>query len=72
MRIAVDVMGGDNAPLELVRGVVMAANEYNAEIVMVGDTAEINRVAIENELDIGGIDIVHTEVKINMEDSNMY
>jgi len=71
LRIAVDVMGGDNAPLELVRGVVMAAAEYNAEIVMVGDTAEINRVAIENEIDISGIDTVHTDVKIEMDDFAM-
>ena len=37
MRIAVDAMGGDYAPDEIVLGAVQAATEYDLEIVLVGD-----------------------------------
>ena len=36
MRIALDAMGGDNAPSETVAGAVEAAREYGIEIVLVG------------------------------------
>lgn len=68
MRIIVDVMGGDNAPLETVKGVCQAAAEYNASYILVGDKSEIEKVALENELDIGKFEIVHTETVITLED----
>ena len=37
MRIAVDAMGGDYAPDEIVLGAVQAAQEYDIEIILVGD-----------------------------------
>jgi glycerol-3-phosphate acyltransferase PlsX len=36
MKIAVDAMGGDFAPNEIVKGAIKAANEYKAEIILVG------------------------------------
>ena len=45
MRIVVDAMGGDKAPLEIVTGAVLAANEYDWDIILVGKKEEItNRV----------------------------
>jgi len=41
-RIAVDAMGGDFAPAEIVKGAVLASREFQAEIVLVGDPAKIN------------------------------
>lgn len=41
MKIIVDAMGGDNAPLEIVKGAVMAAKELKIEIVLVGVVEEI-------------------------------
>jgi len=43
IRIAVDAMGGDYAPGEIVRGAVEAAKELGVEIVLVGPGAEIQR-----------------------------
>ena len=43
--IAVDAMGGDNAPGELVAGAVEAARQQDVEIILVGD-----RAAVEAEL----------------------
>src|SRR4051812_47117695 len=36
MRIALDAMGGDNAPGETVKGAIEAAREYGLEVVLVG------------------------------------
>src|SRR5215469_16642935 len=36
MRIAVDAMGGDHAPAEVVKGAAMAAREYGIDISLVG------------------------------------
>ncbi|GIX46407.1 MAG: phosphate acyltransferase [Candidatus Tectimicrobiota bacterium] len=43
MRIAVDGMGGDYAPQAIVEGAVLAAQEYNTPIVLVGDEAHLER-----------------------------
>ena len=36
MRIAIDAMGGDNAPSEIVKGAVLAAQEIQDDIILVG------------------------------------
>ncbi|WP_054956444.1 phosphate acyltransferase PlsX [Paenibacillus dakarensis] len=42
MRIAIDAMGGDNAPLSNVEGAIAAAQEWkDTEIILVGDQARI-------------------------------
>lgn len=44
MRIAIDAMGGDNAPKSTVEGAVLAAKKYSdIEIILVGQTDEINK-----------------------------
>ena len=34
MRIIVDAFGGDNAPLEVIKGARMAADEYGCEVIL--------------------------------------
>ncbi len=68
MRIIVDVMGGDNAPLETVKGVCEAAREFNASYLLVGDRPQIEQVALDNGLDLSRFDIIHTETVVTMED----
>jgi phosphate acyltransferase len=40
-RIAVDAMGGDHAPDEIVAGALLAARQFDAQIVLVGDEARV-------------------------------
>lgn len=40
-RIAVDAMGGDHAPQEIVAGVLLAAAEFDATILLVGDEGRV-------------------------------
>ena len=44
MRIAVDAMGGDFAPEQIVFGAIRAAKKYDCEIVLVGDEQKIKEV----------------------------
>ena len=69
MRIAVDVMSGDNAPLELIKGAVEAAAEFDADIVLCGDEGIINYVAFQNDIDISRMSIKHASQVIVMEDA---
>ena len=70
MKIILDAMGGDNAPLEVIRGAVMAAAEYDAGIVLVGQTETVKACAEENGLAIDSpkIEIAEAADVITMED----
>lgn len=37
MKIAVDAMGGDKAPAEIIKGAVLAVKKYSCEVILVGD-----------------------------------
>ena len=71
MKILIDVMGGDHAPAEIVRGAVEAAGEIDATVVMIGDESQIRALGMENgwDLERENIEIVHAEDVITMEDS---
>ena len=43
MRIVVDALGGDNAPLEIIKGSAMAEKEYGVHIILCGDEATIKK-----------------------------
>ncbi len=68
MKIILDAMSGDKAPLEIIKGAAMAAKTYDAEMVLVGDREIITRVAQEQNLSLDGIRIEHTDEVITMED----
>lgn len=68
MRIIVDVMSGDNAPLAPLRGAVLARQEYGVEIKLVGDEAEIRRIADTEGIDLTGFEIIHALSTIGMRD----
>ena len=56
--IAVDAMGGDNAPQAIVEGVNQALAEFkDIEIQLYGDEAKIKNYLIANER----VSIVHTD-----------
>ena len=45
MKIIIDAMGGDNAPLEIVRGALSAHSRFGCDIVLTGDEAAIRAAA---------------------------
>ena len=69
MRILIDVMSGDNAPLELLRGAVMAAAEYpSLSIAVVGTEEVIRETAEADSLSLDGIEVIPSTSVIEMED----
>ena len=71
MKILIDVMSGDNAPLEMIKGAEIAAKEFSEEIMIIGDENVISDVAVKNDIDLTGIQIVNAASVINMEDKPM-
>lgn len=55
VRVAIDAMGGDHAPGEIVKGAIAAAKELGVEILLVGDKAAIENVL--TGLDISGLSV---------------
>lgn len=69
MRVVVDAFGGDNAPIEIVKGASLASNEYSAEITLTGKEETINKIIAENDLKFyGELKIVDTDDVISMHD----
>lgn len=65
MKIAIDAMGGDNAPKEIVLGAVKAVNHFkDLEIVLVGDENKIKEYSSNH----ASISIIHTVEKITSDD----
>ena len=69
MKIAVDAMGGDFAPEQVVFGAVRAARKYKCEIVLVGDEKRILEVLKhEKDWDKLKITIHHASQVIGMDE----
>ena len=72
MKILIDVMSGDNAPLELIKGAVAAARDFPAaQLVLVGREDVIKQVAAEQGLSLDKVSIAHADGIITMEDAPM-
>jgi fatty acid/phospholipid synthesis protein PlsX len=66
MRIAIDAMGGDDAPKVIVEGVLLAAEAFpDTTMVMYGNENEINKYLTNS---LPNIEIVHTSEKISGDD----
>lgn len=68
MRIAVDAMGGDNAPEAIVKGSILARDEYNVNIILSGKENEIKKLLEKNTSDFNNIEILNAEEVISNED----
>ena len=68
MRIILDAMGGDNAPLCPLEGAARAVSELGVEVMLCGDQNRIRALAEEHKIPLDGITILHTEEVITMED----
>ncbi len=68
MKIIVDAFGGDNAPLEIIKGSMLAVNEFNIDTVLVGDSDKIKECVNKNGITLKNSEIVDAESVITMED----
>ncbi len=69
VRIAVDAMGGDHAPREIVRGALLAVAEYPVEVILVGQEEVIRRELAELGTTPKNIEIVDAREVVEMDDN---
>ena len=72
VRIAIDAMGGDHAPTEIVRGAVLAANEYSVEVLLVGREEVVRKelaAAADSKPIPRNIEVVDAREVVEMEDT---
>jgi len=67
VRIAVDAMGGDHAPEEIVRGALQAVTEYGVEVILVGDEKRV-LPELGDRAAGGPVKVVHAPEVIEMRD----
>ena len=68
MIIIVDAFGGDNAPVEIIRGCELAVKEYGINIKLVGKEDIINKAIEENNICKNNMEIVDAPDVITMDD----
>ena len=68
MKIILDAMGGDNAPLAPALGAIQAAKDFGAQITLVGREEEIWQALRENGVDTlpEGIQIIHADEVVDV------
>jgi phosphate acyltransferase len=71
IRIAVDAMGGDNAPESQVIGAIQAAKELSdkIEITLVGNEIEIKKILKSQNCSLENLHLINASEVITMEDS---
>lgn len=70
MNIALDMMGGDYAPLEAVKGIslFLAAGDKNITLTLIGDEAVIKPLLLAHAVSLDSITIVHASQVIAMQE----
>lgn len=70
MRIALDAMGGDHAPRNIIAGATMALCEYPkiSRLFLVGDEPQITKCLKANNCSDGRVRIIHTTQVVEMSD----
>lgn len=69
VKIALDAMGGDRGPEEIVLGAVQAVQKADVEITLLGDEEQIRAVLIDHDWPLDKIHIVHASQVVGMEES---
>ena len=66
MKIIVDMMGGDNAPLAVLEGAAAAVKEYGVSLIGVGNEELVRKTAAEHNIPLDGIELVNCTETIEM------
>lgn len=66
MNIIVDAFGGDNAPLEVIKGAADAVAKLDVDVTLTGNESIIKKTAEENGISLDRISVIHTESVIDI------
>ena len=67
-RIALDAMGGDHAPDEIIAGAIRASEELDVEVLLVGDRVQIETYLKQHPASPQNLEIVDAEGVISMDE----
>ncbi len=74
MRIALDIMGGDFAPGEIIKGLKLALSDFPdvQKFLLVGDSEQVADVLIEHDLSVSDprLEIIHASQVVGMDDAS--
>lgn len=69
MKIMVDAFGGDNAPIDVIKGCLLALETYSdIELFLSGNEDTLRKIATENNINISKITIVDAEDVISVDE----
>ncbi|KAF5039290.1 MULTISPECIES: phosphate acyltransferase PlsX [Sedimentibacter] len=68
MKVAVDAMGGDNAPEAIVKGSILARDEYNLSVILSGKEKEVKQLLEKYTSSFNKIEIINAEEVITNDD----
>ncbi|HIX92553.1 MAG TPA: phosphate acyltransferase PlsX [Firmicutes bacterium] len=70
MKLILDAMGGDNAPLEILKGAAEALAEYSdIELILVGREQELREICEREKLTLDRVEYIDAPDVVTMEDS---
>jgi glycerol-3-phosphate acyltransferase PlsX len=69
MKLAIDAMGGDYAPSSIVQGAIQAVQEYDFDIILVGDEKSIQEEMVKEKFSSPKIIIKHTSQVVDMSEA---
>ncbi len=69
MKVAVDVMGGDNAPVVEIEGAIAAVREFGVPVVLVGDIERVRQELAKHDCEGLDITLRHASEVVGMHDS---
>ena len=70
MKLILDAMGGDNAPLEILKGAAEALAEYSdIELILVGREQELREICEKEKLTLDRVEYIDAPDVVTMEDS---
>ncbi|MDX1775788.1 MAG: phosphate acyltransferase PlsX [Desulfobulbales bacterium] len=69
LRIALDAMGGELGPEEMVAGAIQAVNESDLDVKLIGDKAILNRILQQYPHSSSRLHIVHASQTVSMDES---
>ena len=72
IRIALDAMGGDHAPQEIVKGAIAAAQDAELEVVLIGRESTLQKELTKSGSVGNGISIVNADEVIEMGDAPVW
>ena len=68
--IAIDAMGGENAPYKILKGVdIFLSNNHNVNIILLGIEDNIKKIIKDNKINLPNLEIINTLDNVNDDDS---